>query len=68
MDMSLDDILNVENGGHPIHEQRKDGSMKREIQRILDRNKRRTHHKSAGHKIIAKDLKDRHIVACDKTV
>ena len=68
MGASLRDILNINDGGHPIHEQRENGNMQRELRRILTRNSRRTSRKYMGSRRIKKDLALRGIFVSHQTI
>ena len=64
MNSSIDNILDVKNtGGVNLNKDRSNGTMQREISRILDRNSKRDSYKHAGIRHIQCDLKQRGIYA-----
>ena len=69
MDCDIDTLLSVKvTSGRPIHKNRQDGTMKREIKRILNRNSLRKQNKHAGLRHIRADLKQRTIYVSRPTL
>lgn len=66
MNSSIEELLDVKsrsNGGKTMHPDRINGNMKREIKRIITRNRKRNTFKQCPIRHLQIDLKDRNIRA-----